>query len=381
VAISQVILIISCITSFAMTAVIWVIAKTYPKNIHGLKEWAWGSLLVALSLCLFLVRDHIPLLIGILIPNLIILLAFMLMNAGTRRFAGYAQRNIRPLLSVFVALYIGLFYWHTIVEPDIAIRMTLLSFFTLIVTVDQFVFTCLKLPQSIGRNLLLLSLLGLIATRVFRIITLVTGIDHPNDIFDASISQLVLVATPAIMIPLATVSYLMLASERLNQELGHAVRHDDLTGCLNKNAGTQVLENEIARSKRYRSPLSILFMDIDDFKKINDTYGHLFGDQVLTTFASETRKCMRSNDSLVRFGGDEFIAILPNTTLEGAIKLSEHMHRQGKLHKTVQWSVSIGAAEWGGAEDSLDQLLARADHAAYQSKKTGRQPPVPSAKQ
>lgn len=380
-AISQVILIISCITSFAMTAVIWVIAKTYPKNIHGLKEWAWASLLVALSLCLFLVRDHIPPLIGILMPNLIILLAFMLMNAGTRRFAGHAQRDIRFLLSVFVGLYIGLFYWYTIVEPDIAIRMTIFSLFTLIVTVDQFVFTYLRLPQSIGRNLLLLSLFGLISARIFRIITLTSGIDHPNEIFDASISQLVLVATPAVMIPLATVSYLMLASERLNQELRHAVRHDGLTGCLNKNAGTQVLENEIARSKRYRSPLSILFMDIDDFKKINDTYGHLVGDQVLATFASETRKCMRSNDSLVRFGGDEFIAILPNTTLAGAVKLSEHVRLQGKLHKTIQWSVSIGAAEWSGAEDGLDQLLARADHAAYQSKKTGRQPPVPSEEQ
>jgi len=90
---------------------------------------------------------------------------------------------------------------------------------------------------------------------------------------------------------------------------------------------------------------------------------------------------MRSNDSLVRFGGDEFIAILPNTTLAGAVKLSEHVRLQGKLHKTIQWSVSIGAAEWNGQEDSLDQLLARADHAAYQSKKTGRQPPVPSEEQ
>ena len=92
-----------------MTAVIWVIAKTYPKNIHGLKEWTWGSLLLALSLCLFLARNHIPALIGILMPNLIILLAFMLMNAGTRRLAGYPHRDIRFLLSVFVALYMHFF--------------------------------------------------------------------------------------------------------------------------------------------------------------------------------------------------------------------------------------------------------------------------------
>src|SRR5690606_30687588 len=121
-----------------------------------------------------------------------------------------------------------------IVEPDIAMRMTLFSLFTLIVTVDQVVFTYLKLPRSIGRDLLLLSLLGLIAARLFRIITLATGIDQPNDIFDASISQLLIVATPAVMIPLSAISYLMLASERLNRELRHAVRHDDLTGCLNK---------------------------------------------------------------------------------------------------------------------------------------------------
>jgi diguanylate cyclase (GGDEF)-like protein len=368
-----------------MAAVIWVIAKTYPNNIHGLKEWTWGSLLLALSLCLFLARNHIPSLIGILIPNLTVLFAFMLMNAGTRRLAGYPHRDIRFLLSVFVALYIALLYWYTNVDPNIAMRMTIFSLFTLIVTVDQLVFAFMKLPQSIGRSLLLLSLLGLALARLFRIITLASGMDHPNDIFDASISQLLVLATPAVMFPLATVSYLMLASERLNQVLRHAVRHDDLTGCLNKNAGTQSLENEIARAIRYRTPLSVLFMDIDDFKRINDTYGHLVGDQVLATFASECRKAMRSHDYLVRFGGDEFIAILPNTTLEGAIKLSEHLRLQGKLHKSIQWSVSIGIAEWKGVEegmqDSLDQLLARADDAAYQAKKMGKQQTEHSEKQ
>ncbi len=371
--ISQVILIISCITSFAMSAVIWVIAKTYPKNIHGLTEWAWGSFLIALSIGLFLVRDHISSPLSILLPNLIILLAFMLMNAGTRRFAGNAKRDIRLILSIFVGLYIALFCWYTIVEPDIAMRMTLFSLFTLIVTVDQAVFTYLKLPRSIGRDLLLLSLFGLIAARLFRIITLATGIDQPNDVFDASISQLLIVATPAVMIPLSAISYLMLASERLNQELRHAVRHDDLTGCLNKGAGMLALENEIARSKRYRHPLSILFMDLDDFKKINDTHGHLVGDQVLAAFARETEKCMRTTEVLIRFGGDEFIAILPNTTLGGTAKLSERIRQQGKRHTPVQWSVSIGAAEWGGPEDNIEQLLARADLAAYQSKNMSKQ--------
>src|SRR5690606_2705982 len=144
------------VITITMSAVIWVIARTYPKSIRGLSEWAWGSSIIAIALCLILARDYLPPLLGIIIPNLMILLAFILLNAGTRRFAGHAPRNSRLLLGLFIALFIGLFYWFTFVEPNVAIRMMLLSLFTLAVCLDHLAFSYRELSVSVGRNLLLL---------------------------------------------------------------------------------------------------------------------------------------------------------------------------------------------------------------------------------
>lgn len=367
--VSQIILLISCVTTIAMSTVIWVIARNYPKNIQGINAWIFGSFTIGSALCFILAREHLPPLLGIFAPNLMILLALMLFNAGTRRFAGYPPRNIRPLTAAFITLFTGLFAWFTFIEPDVATRMMIIAIFILVVSVDYLIFGFLRLPNSIGRNLMLLSLLGLILTRLIRLFTLATGIDQPISVFDNSISQLLVSATPAVLVPLTTISFLLLASERVNQDLIHAVRHDGLTGCLNRNAGSQVLENEIARANRYQSSLSILFMDLDDFKLINDTHGHLVGDQVLKHFASEVRKCMRNTDYLFRFGGDEFIAILPNTTIEDAIKLSNRINQVGISQSKVKWTASIGAAQWQGESDKVEQLIERADQSAYRSKR------------
>jgi diguanylate cyclase (GGDEF)-like protein len=367
--ISHTALIISCIITLAMSAVIGVIARNYPSHIHGLRSWAWGSFIIGIALCSVFVRDHLHPLFGIVIPNLMVLLAMMMLNAGTRRLAGQPPRDMGIGAGVFVSLFLGLLVWFTLIEPDLATRMIIVSLFILIVSVDHMAFCIWKLPNSIGRNLLLVSLLGLILTRLIRILTLTTGADQPISVFDDSIGQLLVTATPALLIPLATVSFLMLVSEHMSRELIHAVRHDDLTGCFNRNAGTQMLEQEIARADRYHTPLSVLFMDIDDFKEINDTHGHLTGDRVLRTFAEEVRKCMRNTDALIRFGGDEFLAILPNTTLEDASGLAQRIGQIGNAQPTIRWSVSLGIAQWLGESDQLERMLDRADQSAYQVKK------------
>lgn len=368
---SAVILVISCLIALIMSGILFVIARNYPKNIHGLREWYQSSFILALTLPLFLARDIIPDLLSIILANLMILVCFMMMNLGTRKFAGVHSRNNNQLLFLFICAYVLLFAWFTYVQPNVTMRVICISLFTTIVTVDQLILVLKKLPNTTGRNMLVVALAGVILTRVVRLGSIALGYDHPTGVFDVSMFQLIFLATPAIMIPLATISYIMLASEKLHHNLEFMNHHDDLTGCFNKKAGIKELEREVSRARRYNHNFSIMMIDLDNFKSINDTYGHLEGDRVLVDFAQKAKSAIRETDQLSRFGGDEFLIILPNTSLHEAKLSSERIHQAAK-HSSSSWTVSIGIAEWHGENDSLDALLTRADKSLYLSKKLGK---------
>jgi len=136
------------------------------------------------------------------------------------------------------------------------------------------------------------------------------------------------------------------------------------------------LNTELSRTQRLSTTFSVCLCDIDSFKNINDTYGHVFGDEVLRTCASRLASCLREYDSLGRFGGDEFLVILPGCDAQSAARLAERLRlaivsdpiRYDSL--TLQVSVSIGICEW--RKNLGTTLLNEADKALYQAKSEGR---------
>jgi diguanylate cyclase (GGDEF)-like protein len=355
-----------------MAGVLFVISRTYPKSIRGLRDWSVAALAMALSLPLLIARGHLPDLFSIVLANLMLLAGFMLMNAGIRKFAGAQATLNRALLVLFVLAYVSLFAWFTYVQPSVAMRVATLSLFTLVVIVDQLLVALRELPRTAGRTILVFSLTILIGARVIRLASLMVGIDQPTGVFDASVSQLVYLAIPSIMIPLVTISLVLLASEKLHQDLEFTSRYDDLTQCLNKRAGMEELRREIARARRHGSKLSIMLIDLDNFKHINDTHGHLEGDKVLVDFAMRAKQLLRETDQLSRFGGDEFMAVLSETDLVQASLIAERLHGAGREGQPIAWSVSVGLSEWLDQDDTLAALLTRADRALYKSKAFGR---------
>jgi diguanylate cyclase (GGDEF)-like protein len=301
-----------------------------------------------------------------------LLLAFMMMNAGTRKFAGAPPKFGRKRLFLFVFAFVAVFLWFTYVQSDIRVRVATLGLFTLIVILDLLLFALKALPATAGRHVLVFSLAILVGTRLMRLGALLLGFDPPTGVFDASASQLVYIAIPPLTIPLGTISFIMLASERLRHDLEFVSRHDGLTQCLNKNAAMEVLKREIARATRHGNPLAIMLFDLDNFKEINDTHGHLVGDRILVDFSTRAKASLRESDQLTRFGGDEFMAILPDTGLEQALLVARRFQEAGKESQPIAWSVSIGISAWLGADDALDALLTRADKALYKSKASGR---------
>ncbi len=149
---------------------------------------------------------------------------------------------------------------------------------------------------------------------------------------------------------------------------------DQLTGAYNRHKITDIFTHECKVAVRYKTPLSSMMMDIDYFKRINDTYGHLTGDQVLSTFVNVVRGCVRETDYLSRVGGEEFTLLMPNTTLEDATECAEKVREAVEKHKfeTVgQVTVSIGVSLWSEADD-INSFSARSDSALYKAKDGGR---------
>jgi diguanylate cyclase (GGDEF)-like protein len=156
----------------------------------------------------------------------------------------------------------------------------------------------------------------------------------------------------------------------------HGLR-DALTGCLNRAHGLELLDAEIARARRSDLAVSVLMFDVDEFKHINDAHGHLCGDEVLAAVGYRLRMVLRRSDLRCRYGGDEFLVVLPETPAAGAMRVAEWV--RGEIEQVdvpgrdafVKPTVSIGVATWS-AVDGVDGLLERADRAMYAAKAAGR---------
>lgn len=160
----------------------------------------------------------------------------------------------------------------------------------------------------------------------------------------------------------------------LNHLLSQQAIRDDLTGLYNRRHIFQILKEEIISSNRYNESLSLMMIDLDRFKKINDKYGHQFGDFMLQSVARIIFTNIRESDHLGRYGGEEFLLILPHTDLESAKVVA---HRIGRAideasfgENNVKMTVSIGLSSYHGS--SLEEFVERADELMYQAKKTGR---------
>ena len=174
-------------------------------------------------------------------------------------------------------------------------------------------------------------------------------------------------------------AFLLMHKERADRETHELATTDPLTGVYNRRTFKELAEPLLSRARRARTAVSLLLLDIDHFKSVNDTHGHLAGDEVLARFSALVRSCLRKEDLLARYGGEEFVVLLPGTAQADAAGLAERIRKQvesTRLHTgkdDVRVTVSVGVAgEKGELLPSLDGILGRADQALYAAKAQGR---------
>ena len=162
--------------------------------------------------------------------------------------------------------------------------------------------------------------------------------------------------------------------EEVNERLAELATSDGLTGLKNHRSFQEQLEQQYLYAKRYDCELSVLLMDVDNFKSFNDTYGHPMGDQVLRSVADALRECARETDVVARYGGEEFVVILPHTGHAGALEVAERCRRMVEqisgLPRAVTGSFGVATLSSRTAEQSM--LTEQADNALYVSKKSGK---------
>lgn len=162
------------------------------------------------------------------------------------------------------------------------------------------------------------------------------------------------------------------ALTNLNNRLIQLAYTDGLTGLKNHRTFQELFRGAFSSAKRYRLPLSLLMIDLDQFKTLNDLHGHPAGDKVLKHAATMISSRVRESDIVARYGGEEFALVLPNTDVTGAMSLAEQLREEMPRNSPYPFTVSVGVAEIGDTIATPDQLLSLADDSLYEAKRSGR---------
>lgn len=321
---------------------------------------------------LFLVlRGDIPDFVSIICGNTAIAVAYSLFLLAIRRFLNRPcplWLLIAPPLVVAAgaALSLDSFPQRTVIANGVFVLQRLMSARDLLRE---------RLGSSMrGRNLVLL---GLGISSALLVARVGATILRPQDlaaIFQPSAVQQISFLLLFLSLLLVANGFLMMTKERSDDQLRQAARRDHLTGCWNRVHIEEVVAQELAQLNRYGHPIAALLVDIDWFKAINDRHGHDRGDSVLREFSEVVRASLRGTDVLCRWGGEEFLVILPMTGLAEAIGLAERLRREVADHAFSigeRVSVSIGVAACLSA-DTWENWFHRVDAALYRAKTSGR---------
>ena len=365
------------VVNFFALGLIWAyVIHAYPKLVAA-RFWAGTALAAIVGALLALLRNESSSLLPLLVAGGVMVFAACLGWMGTQRFYGRAAswRASLSLVAGIAGVLLFFIYGYDsrlmrVIVYSIGQSLPMLLMLKLLLTPEHG-------RASPGARLAAVLIILFVAVYLLRIVGSLLGVD-----FTVGVSSPAATAT-VLMVMFLSMSInfglLLMAVERLRSEVADLALLDDLTGVANRRHLMQRLTEECARSERSGVPFSLLVIDLDGFKTINDTHGHAVGDACLQQFTLMAQTRLRPGDMLARSGGDEFCIVLPASTLREAAIIArrvlqvcrEDAEASGGLDIPI--AVSIGIAQW--IEEiglSPELLLLHADEALYVAKKEGK---------
>jgi diguanylate cyclase (GGDEF)-like protein len=295
-----------------------------------------------------------------------------LLYLGSQRFLGF-RPSVR-LWAGALLLAMAPLFWFSLVEPHYGVRVGITSGLMAAVSFAHALTILRHGPRTFSTYFTATALLVLALTQTLRLRS-AFGLPAGGGAFDSfQPEQTAYIAIYAFAILTTTIGMVLMATDRLRGELEHLATHDSLTGALNRRALIEAAELELARCRRNHGIMALLMIDLDHFKAINDTHGHPVGDRVLVDFVARVKNLLRQPDRFGRFGGEEFVALLPETPLNEARLVAERLRAmiEANTADLPRCTVSIGVSVSRLDDAGLDNIITRADAALYQAKRAGR---------
>lgn len=345
----------------------------------GLGRWAAALLVNAIGHLLIMLRGLIPDLLSIVVGNLMLSSVFVGMIAAVYQFQGrpvrWALLLAPPLLVlVFVSVFIDNFPARV---SFVGLVIGLQAVWALLAALSH-------RHATVGRGQWLL-VAGLSLEAVVlggrALVAISTHSEATNILQSSALQTLTFLATFSVVL-VSSVGFVFMSRDRADENNRVLAALDPLTGVANRRSLIAALDRDVARAQRMREPMALMMVDIDHFKDVNDQYGHPAGDRVLCSVVNVLRQRVRAQDLVGRYGGEEFMVLLPDTGLVGAEQLARELCKaveesrcpaDGVPGPGIAVTVSIGV--FGGrleSGDSWDMLIAAADRALYQAKNNGR---------
>lgn len=343
-------------------------------HVPGLAQWAWSGLVGASALSLLAARGMLPDTAVLSLAQMLVAGALILSWDGFRRFFARPPLTSWQLLGLLAA---------TAAPTAVAHAQSLPAMRALINGIVIAVLSALmarelrRAPPPQGSAARIISSIYVANALLFTARGALAFVESVPA--EGPLSALALLWWMCIIVAV-TLGMALMTGERLQADLDRQASRDPLTGALNRRAFTQEAEREVARARRTGSPLSLLMMDLDHFKQINDQLGHAAGDDILCRFVAVAGRELRAEDVFCRFGGEEFVALLPDTAAAQALAAAERLRTAFAIEAAAlprpapmpfALTVSIGAEQWR-PEENLEDTLRRADAALYRAKAQGR---------
>lgn len=359
-----------------------ILALALPRYSGALRDsmrmWLCGLAALPIGQLLLGLRGEVPDVLSIVVANTLIVTAFAGFALAVRRYVGvktHALFLLAPIVVIPVAMSLFSTEWPNYTARVLFVALALLWLLAILLLPLRHAF---QRGGPTGQQVVAVTFGIAAVALLLRVLAQLPAADRDGNILSGDLANLATLIYMTIGPLLATVGFMLMSNERLMAEAMRLSTEDALTGAYSRRALNDLSDRVLAEARRHRRPLSVLMIDADHFKRINDTYGHEAGDEVLVELVRRIRLTLRAEDFVGRVGGEEFVVVLPDTPEEEARQVGERLRqviardtyiREGE---EIPFTVSIGVAERDPGEAEFEALLKRADDAMYAAKRGGR---------
>lgn len=350
------------------------------RSFVGIKLMGLGYLTIGVGHFLLGMRDVLNDFTTIVVANPIICLGAILIYKGLFDFLDIAPKLGYHLNLLLIPVFAGLLYYYKFQDPDINVRIILFSlFYSMTCFVPAFgIWKRYRNNFSVQIHILFYMFFIMGIFYLFRTVWTSFEAQHLN-FMDAGAIHSITVIVSELLVIMTSFITIWMASDKLQAKLSIMARIDSLTQLYNRRTFEESSDAEFSRARRMKSTFSIIICDLDLFKNINDQYGHPMGDEVLKIFADTLRDNVRKHDIVARFGGEEFVILLPETDSKRSIVVAENIRNKAYSSSvrsqdgsSILFSASFGVSHYERDDNDWMTVLKRADRALYSAKQNGR---------